>query len=148
VQSILLCTHTKDLMASQDQIIIRQSARHDVCLRGLVRIAPESAGIVKFARASGAKDGWCEVDIVDLSSGGVGFISMLFLPRRTLLTLQVFGNVPEAPPLATFNCRIQRVCMTDRRPAYLIGAAVELPDAEARTGLERLLMLFENPGAA
>ncbi len=133
-------------MPSQDQIIVRQSARHDVCLRGLARIAPESAGTVRLARASGAKDGWIEVDVVDLSSGGVGFVSMLFLPRRSVVTLRIFGNAPEAPALATVQCRIQRVCMTDRRPAYLIGAAIESTDDEARGGLEKLLTLFENPG--
>ncbi len=135
-------------MASQDQIIVRQSARHDVCLRGMARVAPESSNIVRLARASGAKDGWIEVDVVDLSSGGVGFVSMLFFPRRSLLTLRIFGNAPEAPAVATVQCRIQRVCMTDRRPAYLIGGAIEATDDEARAGLEKLLTLFGNPSAA
>jgi hypothetical protein len=134
-------------MPTQDSIV-RNSSRIDVSLRGLLQIAPESAAAVSFARAAGLKDGRVEVDVVDLSRGGVGVVSLHFVPRRCRVLVSIFGAVHGAAPIATVPCNVQRVCMTDRRPAYLIGAAFEDLTPALQANVNELLSLFEGTSAS
>ncbi|CAG1008131.1 hypothetical protein PHYC_03524 [Phycisphaerales bacterium] len=127
-------------MDQQPQVIVRNSVRHDLCLRGAVSIVPEGDGGVRFAPPAGAKDGWLEVDIVDIGTGGLGFISLVFLPRKTLLDVRVYGAGAEGVLLLTIRSRVQRVCMTDRRPAYLMGCSFDNLTPECRRELDALLI--------
>ncbi|MBK9189263.1 MAG: hypothetical protein IPM33_09950 [Phycisphaerales bacterium] len=129
-------------MDQQPPLIVRRNARHDVAIRGRVSIAPDHAKSVSLAGASGAKDGWVDVDIVDFSTGGVGMVSLVFLPRKTHVRVQVFGPDPESPALVELPGVVQRVCMTDRRPAYLIGASVGELTPEVRSRVESILAMF------
>jgi len=118
-------------MDQQPHVIVRTSVRHDLCLRGLVKFVPEGAGGVRLSTAAGAKDGWVDVDVVDLASGGLGFISTVFFPRRSLMKLRVMGPGEGSPVVLEAAVRVQRVHMTDRRPAYLLGCSFDsLSDAE------------------
>lgn len=129
-------------------VIVRRSVRHDVVMRAAISVAPEHAGRVRLSQASGARDGWLDVDVVDFAAGGLGFISSVFLPRKCLLTMRIFGPEPDSPALATLPLRVQRVAMTDRRPAYLIGTAFEKPNVEATEKIDELMSLLGNESAA
>lgn len=107
-------------------------------------MSPEHVKGVALAGASGAKDGWVDVDVIDLSAGGLGMISLVFLPRKTQIRLQILGPDPEAPALVELAGTVQRVCMTDRRPAYLIGASLGAMAPEVRSRLDSILMMFSD----
>jgi len=126
-------------MDQQPQVIVRNAARHDVCLRGTVALTPDLNPGVRFAAAAGGKEGWIDVDVVDLGAGGIGFISMVFFPRKAVLTIRVYGPQEENPLMLTASLRVQRVCMTDRRPAYLVGASYESMTDETRAQLDAML---------
>lgn len=126
-------------MDQQPQVIVRNSVRHDLCLRGAVSVTTEGEGGVRFAAPAGVKDGWLDVDIVDIGTGGLGFISLVFIPRKTLLQVRVYGAGSESSLLLTVSARVQRVCMTDRRPAYLMGCSFDNLTPESRAALDALL---------
>jgi hypothetical protein len=129
-------------MDQQLQVIVRRSVRYDVAIRACMSVAPEHAGLVKFGGGAGAKDGWIDVDVIDFSSAGLGVMSQVFVPRRALLLVRVFGPAIGAPVIVETPVCVQRVCMTDRRPAYLIGTAFADPDARAVAQINNLLELL------
>ncbi len=113
-------------MDSQQSLVLRRSARHDVALRARVSIAPDHTPFVKFSAGAADRQGGLLVDLVDLSTGGCGLLTGVFVPRHGLVEIQIFGVGGEGQPeIAQVRGRIQRVIMTDRRPAYLIGTAFE-----------------------
>lgn len=126
-------------MPPETRVIVRTAVRHDVCLRGAVSVVQESGQGVRLSAAAGATDGWIEVDVVDISAGGIGLISTVFFPRRTLLTLRVFSPQAEGVEIFAANARIQRVCMTDRRPAYMLGTSFERLTAAQQAHLRAVL---------
>jgi len=107
-------------------------------------IAPVHAGLVRLSTGSGARDGWIDSGVVDLSSGGVGLITPVFVPRRCLITVRIRADdSPDGPALVEVGARVQRIVMTDRRPAYLLGTAFEGMNAESARALESLLARME-----
>ncbi|MEZ6243513.1 MAG: hypothetical protein R3B57_10775 [Phycisphaerales bacterium] len=78
-------------MSGHNGLSVRRSARFEVALPGRVRIAAEHRSIVRFAPSSGARDGWIEVDVIDVGSGGVGLFSPIFLPRNADADLGILG---------------------------------------------------------
>ncbi|MDX2133028.1 MAG: PilZ domain-containing protein [Planctomycetota bacterium] len=126
----------------QPPVIVRNSIRYDVCLRGMVSVIDEQVGGVRLTTASGVRNGWLDVDVVDLATGGLGFISSIFFPRRVLLRVRVLGQGDTPPTLLECTARVQRVCMTDRRPAYLMGCAFEAQTPQADAQLAALIGLL------
>jgi len=110
-------------MAEQTAVSVRRSSRHDVSLRAQVAIAGTHANLVRLAAPAGARHGWLDVDVVDVSAGGLGFLANVFLPRECRVRVQVFLD-DSGTPAAEIPLKVQRVNMTDRRPAYLIGASI------------------------
>jgi hypothetical protein len=125
-------------MSGMDQLRVRQAQRHDVALRGRFAIAEAHASTIRLARTSGLRDGVIEADVVDLSGGGLGLLSHVFVPKRAILTCKLF--LPQSESLA-FECEgtVTRVVMTDRRPMYLIGVTFREMSAAARDQLTKLL---------
>lgn len=125
-------------MSSAHDLVVRRTQRHDVVLRGRFAVAEPHAQAVRLSRASGARDGSIEGDVVDLSGGGVGFLSPVFFPKRLLMDVQVLAP-GSASPLLVCRGRVTRVLMTDRRPMYLVGVAFEEMDPAAVAALSALL---------
>ncbi len=127
-------------MHGSGNLTVRRAVRHDVAMRGRFAVAASHAGAVKYAQAVTGRDGWIDADVVDLSDRGLGMMSAVFVPRRCLLTIRI--SLPEADqgqPLLEATARAQRVLMTDRRPAYLIGVSFEELNAEQRAALAAVL---------
>lgn len=132
-------------MEGDAALMVRRTVRHDVVLSATIAVAPEHATTVRFSPAAGGRDGWLEVDVVDFSGGGVGLVTSVLLPRLTLLIVRV-PNPGGGPPLLEARCRVQRVSMTDRRPAYLIGTSFEDGSVEAARQIRDLLALLGGEG--
>ena len=130
-------------MSGDQSLTTRRSTRYDVVLNGQVSVAPADAGLVRLSASSGAKDGWIDVSVIDVSWGGLGFVTSVFFPRRTVLHIRLSGADNAAPPLVEAAVRVQRVVMTDRRPAYLFGAAFDSLSDEQRARVEALLAALE-----
>lgn len=129
---------------AQSGLIIRRSVRHEIVLPAKVRVAPDHADAVRFAKGVTDSDGWIAVDLVDFASGGAGFISGVYLPRGVVLELRIPASDPAgAPPLVSTRTRVVRVQMTDRRPAYLIGVAYLNPDDASIEQINAMLARLE-----
>lgn len=130
-------------MDSPQSLVLRRSARFDVALRARVSVAAEHAAFVKFSMGAVERQGGLMVDLVDLSLGGCGLLTGVFIPRSCLIEVRVLGpDGQEGEELVHARARVQRVIMTDRRPAYLIGTAFEDMREAQRERLERLVRQF------
>jgi hypothetical protein len=117
----------------------RQSERHEIVLPIRARQTADTADRVRLVNAR-ADDTPIEGDLIDLSRGGLGFMTTRFLPKGARLDARVCGlDADPSRPVLVARVRVQRVRMTDSRPAYLIGAAFIDSDAVFEHDLELLL---------
>lgn len=116
----------------------------DLSLPARVAIAEPHAGMIRFTSFAGVRDSWLDVDLVDFSSKGVGFVTSVFIPRKSLLTIRILalGAEPKRV-LVEGQIRIQRVVMTDRRPGYLIGTSFEGMTAKLHAQIEDVMRQIE-----
>ncbi len=108
-------------------LIVRNAERHEISLPARMRVAGEHVSVVRLAAGAPTRDGWIEADLMDLSRSGFGLVSPVFLPRLTLIQVQIMdpASDQDAEPIVDGVVRIRRVIMTDGRPSYLIGTSVE-----------------------
>jgi hypothetical protein len=118
--------------------VVRKAMRHDVSIRAALRIAPAHSDVVRLSAAAAGQGGWVEVDCVDASMGGLGFISTVFLPRMTHVTVRLFGSDSKDVVLEC-SCVVRRVIMTDRRPAYHLGCSYGDVAPQVQRQIESLL---------
>jgi len=127
-------------MVSSRDLLVRRTARFDIVLPARVSVAPEHAELVKLSRGSGHKDGWISCNLLDLSAGGAGIVTPVFLPRKVRLRLEVFHTGAEGvDPVLTTGVIVQRVTMTDRRPAYLVGVSFDQSDEASQKSIRRFI---------
>lgn len=125
-------------MTDDFDLIVRRSARHDISVNARAAPTQQYASAVRLA-ASASRGGFVDVDVMDFSGGGVGMLSMVFFPRKTCLRLIVKGLREGEPDLLDAVVRVQRVVMSDRRPAYIIGTSFESPSQAAQAQVDALL---------
>jgi len=85
------------------------------------------------------------VRAVDVSLGGVGLKSPLFLPRLCRLTLSLVP--PGRTERLTLELRVHRVTMLDRAPTYYIGAAFDSVTPEQADAVLTMLNHMKASGA-
>ncbi|MEM9373766.1 MAG: PilZ domain-containing protein [Planctomycetota bacterium] len=124
-------------------LIVRRAVRHEVVLPAKVRVAPEHTQTVRFAKGVTDEGGWITCDLIDFAIGGAGVISGVFFPRGAALELLIPADDPNEPPTLRLSCRVMRVQMTDRRPAYLIGLAFSESSDETNAAVEQFLDRLE-----
>ncbi|MBX3364754.1 MAG: hypothetical protein KF866_08325 [Phycisphaeraceae bacterium] len=113
-------------MPEQPGLSVRRSVRFELVLPVRMCIAPEHRGHVRWNTGLGGPEGWIDADLIDFSAGGIGVMSLVFVPRKTLVRFKVLGiDGGPGEPLLDAVARVQRVTMTDRRPAYLLGTSFE-----------------------
>lgn len=121
-------------------LIVRSSVRYEISMPSRVRVAPYYAEVMNFAKGVGDGDRWVDVDVIDYAAGGLGFISMVFFPRNVDLEVEILDTrLSDAPPLLRAMIRVQRVQMTDRRPAYQVGCSFVDPDEQTSKQIDALL---------
>lgn len=105
-------------------LIVRRSVRFEISLPARIRVAPYHAESMNFAKGVCGDDRWIDVDMIDFAAGGLGFITHVYLPRNVDLEIEIpdFQQANKAVILQGLM-RVQRVQMTDRRPAYQIGCS-------------------------
>ncbi len=124
-------------------LIVRRSIRHEVVLPARVRVAPEHAMTVRFAKGVTDSDGWIGCSLIDFAASGVGIITEVLLPRGAAIELELpDGGAPDTPAFRA-RCRVMRVQMTDRRPAYLVGLAFTDQSEATMKSIETLLDRLE-----
>jgi hypothetical protein len=128
---------------AQSGLIIRRSVRHEIVLPARVRVAPEHAESVRFAKGVTDSDGWILIDLIDFASGGAGFISGIYLPRGVVLELRIPAPDANGQTLVSTRTRVVRVQMTDRRPAYLVGMSYLSPDEASIAQINAMLSRIE-----
>jgi hypothetical protein len=111
-------------MSSQaSDLAVRGSARYQCAIDGAIAVGDEHSKLVKADKSAPGAGGPVSVRMVDLSHGGAGLRSPLFLPRlcRLSLTLTLPGSIDPI----TLGVRIHRVTMMDRSPSYYLGTGFE-----------------------
>ena len=133
-------------MGIEEALSFRRSSRFDLYVPARVSIARAHAPIVKLSAQTGSRTDKIVADLVDYSTGGLGLVTGVFIPRRTLLAVELLerGAEPgEAEAFAQVTVRVQRVIMTDRRPAYLLGTEFVTSSAAEATAMYALLDMLE-----
>ncbi|MEL7473684.1 MAG: PilZ domain-containing protein [Planctomycetota bacterium] len=137
-------------MTENGDITIRRHTRDEISLRGEFVISPEHAEQVILSRGSpyGAK-GSIPVRIVDISVGGLGWRSDVFLPRRCRGEIRVIVGEHDADEVVfTHVVEVRRVRMSDETPMYNIGAAFADPDEQTTAHVNELIACYiDHPGA-
>jgi hypothetical protein len=129
-------------MTKSDGLTVRRHKRHDVALDASMSLAPDHAAAVRFRPPPGSPENTAPVSLVDVGEGGFGVISTIFIPRRARILLRIPDpRSPSGPVLLEAEGIVQRVTMTDRRPAYLIGASF-LNEAAIHEALNTLLAIL------
>lgn len=128
---------------SKSGLIVRRSIRHEIVLPAKVRVAPEHAQTVRFAKGVTDLDGWFDCDLIDFASGGAGVVGHVFLPRGSAIELMLPDAEPSNPPMLRTRCRVMRIQMTDRRPAYLIGLAFTDIEDHTKHAIDTILDRLE-----
>lgn len=127
-------------MAPADGLSVRGSTRHDVLLPARIAVASEHDSLVMLTAKATGGGSWIKADLVDLSAGGFGFITETPLPRRTLIDIQIFGiGAGDREPMLRAVGRVQRVIMTDRRPAYLVGGVFDRVNSESARSISAII---------
>lgn len=123
-------------MIPTSAIQARRAPRYEIVLPVRVSVAPEHVGRVRLRAVATELSG----DLIDIGRGGVAFMLPCFLPRMCLATLRILGlEGSRGPTLLTGRVRVQRVMMTDCRPAYLVGGLFVQQDAIFMGDLDALL---------
>ncbi|HLO40609.1 MAG TPA: hypothetical protein VK176_06265 [Phycisphaerales bacterium] len=138
-------------MSNDFELVVRRTTRHDVSLRARVVPTQGHAAAIRLAQSVVPRGGMVEVDLLDFSGGGVGLMSMVFFPRRTCLRLVIQGLREGEPELLDAVVRVQRVVMSDRRPAYMIGTSFESLNETSSAQVEAILDRLDGldaPGTA
>lgn len=109
-----------------NDLIVRQHERVSCKLEALAAIDPGDAEQVVLSRlvsTAGRTDSTIGVTIVDVSTGGLGVVAPVYLPRGT----RVRVRLPEHRSASGAPCehllRVQRCAMIDRSPSYYVGGA-------------------------
>lgn len=129
-------------------IPVRRSARHEIVLPARLSVHRDHARLVRLGAGVGDHEGAIRADLIDLSRGGVGFLTTQFFPKECLLRMRVYGlHDADGGALLDGRVRVQRVTMTDSRPGYLLGAAFDGNDAVFEHDLELLLHRLDHEHA-
>lgn len=109
------------MQTSSAPSLVRADQRFSCTLDGIARPTTEGEESVSLARAVGEGDGTVRITVVDVSRGGIGVTSPVFLPRGSHVEVSISG--PRGV-LGTVVTRVQRVEMRDRRPTYYLGLSI------------------------
>lgn len=132
------------MRSAASDLVVRGSDRYQCDLPGSLAVAPAHAKVVRPDKSAPGAGGPVDVRIVDLSSGGAGVSSALFLPQGSRLTLRL--TPPAGSPLVV-EVRVQRVMMLDRKPTYYLGTAFEGVPPDSAQVIAALLREFKASGA-
>lgn len=107
-------------VAQGNDLTLRQHQRVRCAIACPLQIASEHTSLVQLATGSADATGTFEGTLVDLSRGGAGVRTNVFLPKQT----RVIARVPHAGGTLVMNLKVMRVQMVDKTPRYELGTAL------------------------
>jgi len=121
--------------AKPQDLSVRQHERLACDLSARVAVVAE--GVVRLSRLAPGGGGEFDARIVDLSRGGVGLYSPVYLPPASTLTVRLAGG----PGLPELECKgvVRRAVMVERAPTYYLGVSVDTRTPETAASLERAM---------
>jgi hypothetical protein len=121
-----------------DSLIVRQFERVRCALPAESSITTEHSKTVVLSAMAADGNGTFPVTVVDISKGGLGLKSTVFIPK--LARLSVIIADPQGREAATLvNIRIQRVVMIDRTPTYELGGPFLDPTPQLASQIAALI---------
>lgn len=131
-------------MATERDLAVRRATRYDLALPLRLSVADPDQAQVNFGKGIPHRNGWVSADLVDLSRGGLGILTPVFVPRKTALRVRLLQNAePDAPVMLDCGLRVQGVVMTDRRPAYMLGTSFSPASDDERSAIEAFVAQVE-----
>lgn len=127
----------QDTIASASRLYVR----HETHCEARVTVHPDHADQFRLS----FPDALSDVSVVDVSKGGLGLRSCIFLPKNLRLNLTVTGTNEEGQSLhreLTIRAIVRRCTMLDHKPNYLVG----LQFADASGADEQLFVSFASNG--
>lgn len=109
-----------------DNLVVRQYERVKCSLAAELTVATEHQGIITFAAAVTNGQSTLPVTLVDISRGGIGLRSKVFLPKQSRLTVRISDPASPAGGKSislSCQCKVMRVIMIDRTPMYELGTS-------------------------
>lgn len=102
---------------------VREHVRRQCRIDATARVDGAGRAPVVPARAVTDPAGWFNVRLVDISGGGLGLESPLYLPRGCRLIVRATPLSGDDTCQVPFDCRVQRASMLDRTPTYYLGVS-------------------------
>ncbi|MBX3356885.1 MAG: PilZ domain-containing protein [Phycisphaeraceae bacterium] len=133
------------MTSGNEHLVVRQHDRHECQVAVEVAVSSEHARKVVLSRTVGDGAGTIQVTMVDISSGGLGLSSNVFLPKGCHLDVRLIraddqaGGSKSARTIFETRVRIQRTAMVDKSPTYYIGTAF-ISDDPVEESQRRALM--------
>jgi len=111
--------------------------------RRAARIEPDAAHADQFRLSF--PDAQSEVFVTDVSKGGLGLTSSVFIPRSLRLIVHV--TCPDQRDLS-IPCIARRCALSDHKPNYTVGLQFLAPGGDAEKTLLNLVMGDPVPDAS
>ncbi len=133
-------------MPRYEGLTVRHFDRHALDVPAELVIAPEHGEQVRLTTVSaGVSDPrTLKVTVRDISRGGLGMESAIFLPRMTKAAIRIWVQQPGCERRAVERMiRLRRASMCSEQPTYLLGAQFIARDGDDDSDLDDLLRLAE-----
>jgi c-di-GMP-binding flagellar brake protein YcgR len=98
----------------------RQFKRHETAYKARIEPHPECADQFRLSYP----DVQAGLDVIDVSAGGLGLRSPIFIPKNIRLILHVSGLSDTRDPTASLlkiRAVVRRLQMIDHKPTYQVG---------------------------
>lgn len=123
-------------VGAQSDLTVRQHERVECDLLARVSLAAVHVPVVRLSRLAPSLGGAIPAHLVDVSRGGIGLKTLVYLPARCQIQVEF-----EAPVLGSATgvrmqvlATVRRVIMADRTPTYYLGVSFQqmTPELEQR----------------
>lgn len=114
---------------SSDRLSVRQHDRFECRVAARLGVDPGHTAQVSFSRSVAESRGQIPATVVDVSRGGLGVETLVYLPKGCRLALHV--TAPGQSQAQTVQVRVQRVRTVGREPRYYVGTSFVDPSAGA-----------------
>lgn len=125
-----------------ESLVVRAHERVRCELASNASVAPEHATMIVLTNSAVDASGAIPTTVVDLSRGGIGFRSKVYIPKQARLIVKITdpaAGATESDTALTVLVKVMRVMMLDRTPNYEIGTAFVDPSPALK---EKVLALI------
>lgn len=129
------------------QLVVRQHERHTCSLPAHGGVDVAHAEQVNLAvQIAGGAAGEFVCTLTDVSHGGLGLRTTVFVPKTTRVQLRV--ALADGGPPVEIALRVMRVAMVDRTPTFNLGTSFLQPQSIIAAALTRLIAAAQSQASA